>query len=263
MWWALRDKEWIMSAVLDNRLYYLVHNPHGALLENGCKGNEIWVYDIGAENGNWSRFLIQGAALRVFSLGVREFVGVTRPEGLYYLDFDARADDYVNLDSTSPDYLKVYSKPIPWRYETNTQGANRAHDAWAHLQQVGITLGDFVGTMEYGVHGQDVNGNIIDVSKRFTDDRPVPDDDTLWDVDDILQVRRDMKEWYFYASSVEGIAGTGQLGYVQYRYTPVSVNVGYEFGSVETFQYGTNVEAGPTVYSDNGIPIPYMDYTRP
>jgi hypothetical protein len=257
-WWALRDKDWIMSAVLDNRLYYLVHNPHGALLETGCKGNEIWVYDISAENGHWSRFLIQGAALRVFSLGVREYVGVTRPEGLYYLDGDAREDDYVD-----PATLKVHSRPIPWRFETNTQGANRAHDAWAHLQQVQVTLGDFTGSLKYGIHGQDVNGNIIDTSKLFSDDRPVPDDDTLWDVDDILQVRRDMKEWYFYASSVDGKSGTGQIGYVQYRYTPVSVNVGYEYGSVETFEYGLNVETGPTTYSDNGIPIPYMDYTRP
>jgi hypothetical protein len=49
------------------------------------------------------------------------------------------------------------------------------------------------------------------------------------------------------------------VNYVQYRYTPVSVNVGYEYGSVETFEYGSN----PQGYSENGIPIPFTDFSRP
>jgi hypothetical protein len=84
-----------------------------------------------------------------------------------------------------------------------------------------------------------------------------------WDVDDQLLVRRDFKEWVFFAGSVQGKHSWGQLSAVQYRYTPVSVNVGYEYGSVETFEYGANVSAGPTAYSANGIPTPMADYSRP
>ena len=70
MWRVLETKHWIMSAQLDNRLYYLVHNPLGEPLEPGCKGNEIWVYDIsGGEQGHWSRFLIQGDCAAVFNVG--------------------------------------------------------------------------------------------------------------------------------------------------------------------------------------------------
>ena len=257
MWWELKSKEWMMSGQLDNRLYYLVNNPYGALLEAGCKGNELWVYDITSESGFWSRFLVQGAALRVFTVGGREYMGLTRPEGLYYLDPEARTDNYVDVD------WKVREKPIPWQFETNTQGANKAHDAWAHLQQLQVTLGDFQGTLQYGIRGHDVNHQDIEFVKQFTDDNPMPEDGTLWDVDDILMIRRDLKEWIFFARSVEGLPSSGQIGYVQYRYTPVSVNVGYEYGSIETFEYGSNVEAGPTQYSDNGIPLPVMDYRRP
>jgi hypothetical protein len=253
MWLRLWSKEWIMSAQLDNRLYYLVHNPLGAVLEPGCKGNEIWVYDISAENGHWSRLLIQGCALRVFNVGPTEVLGVTRPDGLYYLDTVARVDDYVGADR------KVLQRPIPWRFETNTQGANRAHDAWAHVQQVQITLGNFLGSIRYGVRGHDVNGKHLQFEKTFVAEGVDENDGHTWDVDDILLIRRDMKEWFLFGSSVDGEEGWGSFNYAQYRYTPVSVNVGYEYGSVETFEYGSN----PAAYSANGIPLPVMDYTRP
>ena len=265
-WWALRNKEWMMSAQLNNRLCYLVHNPFGELLEPGCKGNELWVYDINSDKGFWSRFLIQGLALRVFNVGGREYLGITRPDGLFYLDPDSREDDYIiPLDPDHPELYdrKVLQRPIPWRFVTNTQGANRAHDAWAHLQHVQVALGNFRGTMRYGIQGQDVNYQQVEVVKEFTDWRAISENDMRWDVDDIMQVRRDMKEWEFFASSVDGVHSSGEVGFVQYRYTPVSVNVGYEYGSVETFEYGTNVTEGPTLYSENGIPIPAIDYTRP
>jgi hypothetical protein len=252
MWQRLWSKHWIMSAQLDNRLYYLVHNPLGEPLAKDCKGNEIWVFDISAENGHWSRFLIQGCALRVFNVGPSEVLGVTRPDGLYYLDQTARVDDYVSGTD-------VLQRPIEWMFETNTQGANRAHDAWAHLQQLGVTLGNFLGTMRYGVRGYDLHGRQLTFEKEFTAVGVDENDGHTWDVDDVLLVRRDMKEWFLFGSSVDGKEGHGSLGYAQYRYTPVSVNVGYEFGSVETFEYGSNPEG----YSLNGIPLPYMDYTRP
>jgi len=254
MWQRLWSKNWIMSAQLDNRLYYLVHNPLGETLEPGCKGNEIWVYDIsGGESGHWSRFLIQGNALRVFNVGPSEVLGVTRPDGLYYLDVTSRVDDYV------ADELDVLQRPIPWRFETNTQGANRAHDAWAHVQQLGIQLGNFLGTMRYGMRGFDLNGFQLTFEKEFTAVGVDENDGYTWDVEDVLLVRRDMKEWFLFGSSVDGAEGHGSVGFAQYRYTPVSVNVGYEFGSVETFEYGANPEG----YSLNGIPLTYMDYTRP
>lgn len=253
MWQRLWSKHWIMSAQLDNRLYYLVHNPLGESLEDGCKGNEIWVFDISAENGHWSRFLIQGNALRVFNVGPREVLGVTRPDGLYYLDDTARVDDYVGADS------KVLKRSISWQFETNTQGANRAHDAWAHLQQVSVTLGNFLGSMRYGVRGHDLHGQHLTFEKTFVATGVDENDGHTWDVDDTLLVRRDMKEWFLFGSSIDGEEGWGCLSYAQYRYTPVSVNVGYEFGSVETFEYGSNPEG----YSLNGIPLPYEDYEQP
>ena len=257
-WWQLNAKQWIMSAQLDNRLYYLVHNRQGAMLEPNCKGNEIWVYDItGGEEGHWARLLIQGSALRVFSIGDREYLGITRPGGVFYLDPDAVRDDYVDTNQN------ILQRPIPWRFETTTQGANRAHDAWAHLQMIQITLGNFQGRMKYGIRGQDVHSQMIDMSKIVADLKPTPTDGSTWDIDDILQIRRDLKEWVLYGSSLDGEMSAGHLGYVQYRYTPTSVNVGYEYGSVETFDYGSNVAIGANIYADNGIPIPVMDYSRP
>lgn len=95
MWQDLQSLPWMMSAQLDNRLYLLVNNPRGAPLERNCRGNEIWVLDIQAENGHWSRFLIQGLALRAIDIGTGTYMSVTRPEGIYYLDPDYRRDDYM------------------------------------------------------------------------------------------------------------------------------------------------------------------------
>jgi hypothetical protein len=254
MWESLQSKNWIMSAVHDNRLYFLVNNPLGVPLEEGCHGNEIWVYDTaGGESGTWSRFLIQATALRVIEYGSRVYVGVIRPDGAYYLDPDARQDDYVLEDGT------VGQRPIPWFFETNTQGANRAHDAWAHLQQVSVMFGDFSGAMRYGIRGRTVNGQNVSIEKQFEDLTPDRSTSMSWDVEDHLLVRRDMKEWYFFAGNVDGKAGSGSICHVQYRYTPVTVNVGYEYGSIETFEYGRNVLEGANVYSTNGIPRPVQD----
>jgi hypothetical protein len=109
------------------------------------------------------------------------------------------------------------------------------------------------------VRGYDLNGFQLTFEKEFVAEGVDENDGFTWDVDDMLLIRRDMKEWFLFGSSVEGLEGWGSLGYTQYRYTPVSVNVGYEFGSVETFEYGSN----PEDYSLNGIPLTYMDYERP
>lgn len=255
MWIDLIDKQWIIGCVHDNRLYFLVKNPRGEPLEAGCLGNEIWVYDLGVgDAGAWSRFLIQGSALKVIEYGPRVYVGVCRPDGFFYLDPDAREDDYVGVD------LKVRQRPIPWYFEMNTQGANRAHDAWSHLQQVNVTFGNYYGAARYGIKARTLHGQNIDISKEFQDFTPDLDNEgLLWDMEDYLLVRRDMKEWFFYAGSVEGKPGSGQINFVQYRYTPVSVNVGYEYGSPETFEYGRNTLLGEDAYSTSGVPRPAQD----
>lgn len=260
MWGSLLNKRNIVSSQLDNRLYYIVHNRYGAALEGGCLGNEVWVCDTGVEGGSWSRWLVQGSSLRKIELGGRILMSIVRPDGIYCFDDELAVDEYVALGSRA-----VQSRPIPWKIETNTQGANRAHDAWAHLQQVSISLGNFLGTMRYGVRGWDVHSKPIDISKVTNDLNAGTGEESRFDLEDHLLVRRDMKEWFFYAESVadentgEAMPSFGQITLVQYRYTPVSVNVGYEYGSVESFEYG----GGGRVPNTDGVPVPVRDTRRP
>lgn len=55
----------------------------------------------------------------------------------------------------------------------------------------------------------------------------------------------------------------GQISLVQYRYAPVSVNVGYEYGSVETFDYARATDSWTDRLTDAGVPIPFNDQRRP
>lgn len=107
---------------------------------------------------------------------------------------------------------EVHSRPIPWKFETNTQGANRAHDAWCHLQQVQVTLGSFLGSVRYGIRGLDINGKQVDVSKVFTDNRHLFDVGYEWSIHDRLRVGRDMMEWVFYAETLPSGWDTGGPG---------------------------------------------------
>lgn len=247
-------------------------------MQGGCRGNEIWVMDAGGENPTWSRFTIQAHGLKVLTIGNRARLGILRPDGVFYLDPYYRQDDVV-LDA-SGSYM-VTQRPISWYFETNTQGANRAHDAWCNLQQVAPTFGNMTGTVRYGIKAHTIDGKRSDVEKIYQDFRPMEHAKATWDVQDMLLVRRNMVEWFFYAGSVEGEYSHGNISAVQYRYTPVSVNVGYEYGSIETFEYGRNAYGaldaygdgygeydargvkGPTTHSENGIPTTYVDYTRP
>lgn len=263
-WLELLTKQNIVSSSLDNRIYYVVNNPDGAPLEDGCMGNEVWVLDVAASTPTWSRFLIQANSLHKLEVGGKIYMAVVRPDAIFVLDELQTQDEYSRQGAT--DFM-----PIPWRMETNTQGANRAHDAWAHLQQVNITLGNFMGRMRFGIRGWDVNGKLVEVSKLTRDltevdlsQRPLP-----WDLEDFLLVRRDLKEWTLFAESVTGpddlpMLSYGRINLVQYRYTPVSVNVGYEFGSVETFEYTRGSSLRGDVQTDypNGVPLPYVDTTR-
>lgn len=261
-WVALQSKIDIVSSQLDNRIYLIVNNPEGLPLEAGCKGNEIWVYDAGSEAGVWSRWLVQASSLRKIERNGRIYMSVVHPTGIYYFDPEYGLDDWVGFSGGI-----IATRPIPWKLETNTQGANRAHDAWAHLQQLTINVGNFQGTMRYGVRGFDLHGKPIHKEKLLRD-LEAPDLSLPWDLEDHLKVQRDMKEWFFFASSVEDegqtLQSSGQISLVQYRYTPISVNVGYEYGSVETFEY-SRFAARPTDpgFTTNGTPQPMIDTRRP
>lgn len=259
-WQALANKKKIVSCFFDQRLYFLVHNPDGVALPAGCNGNEVWVLDLSSEGGSWSRWLTPGVSLRKVEVAGRLLLGLVHPSGVFAFDERKGTDDYVAGDGT------VASRSIPWMLETNTQGANRAHDAWAHLRQVSLTLGSFTGRMRYGVRGLDMNGRWVTAEKIYDQDAHVLGSGLPFDAEDHLHVARELKEWFFFASSTEtaGVVDPsfGQLSLVQYRYTPVSVNVGYDYGQVETFEYSRAV-AGAESMTDNGTPQPYLDTRRP
>lgn len=244
MWLELINKDKIVSSQHDNRLYYLVHNPFGEALLPGCNGNEIWVYDAAQAMGSWSRWLVQGIALSKLQVGGKLYMGISRPEGIFVFD-ELKATDDTSAPGTT------VQKPIAWKLETNTQGANRAHDMWGHLQQVNVTLGNWSGALRYGIRGTDVYGQPVEISK---DRRPTGDTAVALapgelprDLDQFLLVRRDLKAWTFFAESlvVDGAAlpSYGEISYAQYRYTPVTVNPDYELGSTETLEYVRDIGA--------------------
>ena len=264
-WRGLLTKQWIIAAQHDNRIYLIVNNPNGVAVPENCNGNEIWVFDAQAEAGTWSRWLIPAVSLRKVEQRGNVFMSVIGVDGIYYLDENYPVDDYVNSSD------QVVTRAIPWLLETNTQGANRAHDAWCHLQQLNLVSGNFTGTMRYGIRSWDINGRPVTKSKIVRDLTEL-DPQAIrraYDVEDQLLVDRDVKEWYFFAESVlDEDGGTvlpsyGQLNLVQYRYTPVSVNVGYEHGSVETFEYGRATVNWADRTTDSGVPIPTNDQRRP
>lgn len=256
-WVELLHKERIISSQLDNKLYFIVNNPDGEELLPGCNGNEIWVCNT-AEEGTWSRWLIQATSLRKLEVLGRLYMGVVRPDSIYVLN-ERAVYDTVNVSGATVE------QPIPWMWETNTQGANRAHDAWCHLQQVGVVFGNFQGAVEWGIVGWDINGKAISKKKIYRDlravdmsERPMP-----YDMEDFLRIARDMKEWRLFARSVPGELCFGQLNLAQYRYTPSSVNTGTEWGEVETFEYERATANWAQRTTDGGIPQPMLDTRYP
>lgn len=263
-WVQLLEKGDIVSSQLDNRLYYIVNNPEGVATPTNCMGNEVWVFDAQAEAGSWSRLLIPAVSLRKIERNDHVYMSVTTPDGIYYLDPDYDRDDYVD----AADGRKIKTRYIPWRLETNTQGANRAHDAWAHLQQLNMILGNFRGSMKYGLRSWDINGKPVKIEK-LVHNLSLEDSMLPFDLEDYLLVRRDLKEWFFYAESIlddegEVARSFGQINLVQYRYTPSTVNTGYEYGSVESFEYSraalNPIDPG---FTTNGTPQPMIDTRQP
>jgi hypothetical protein len=166
----------------------------------------------------------------------------------------------------------VKQRAIEWQFETNTQGANRAHDAWAHLQQANVMFGNLYGAVEWGVKGVDRHGKEINI-KKVTEQVIHPGGahgyEPQYDFEDFLLIKKDMKEWTFFAKGVAHIdtdAPDGQrcnINLVQYRYTPISVNVGYENGSVETFQYSNFMTNGDSSVYLSGVPVENTNRSLP
>lgn len=261
LWRQLQLKERIISSQHDSRLYYIVYNPLGLPLEDGCRGNEIWVFDGAQKAGSWSRFLIQASSLREIEQGGRTYMSVVRPDGLYYLDPNYPIDDRVFNG-------EMVNRNIEWLFVTNTQGANRAHDAWCHFRQAQITMGNFDGKVRWGIRGRTVDGKDFSVDKVLANKYGEPFEWLPTDQDDFLQVNRTMQQWQLYAGNVYDENGDaefsrGQVNFVQYRYAPASVNVGYEFGSVETFEYGRSLVTESAQLTSAGVPDPTPYTVRP
>jgi hypothetical protein len=268
-WQLLAKKENIVSAQFDGRLYYIVNNPDGEALQSDCMGNEVWVLDPSSDSPVWSRWLVQGIALKKLQIGDKLFMAVVKPDAIFIFDEYEYDDEYANGAAT-------LQKNIPWKLETNTLGANKAHDVAGLVKQANIHVGNFIGSLEWGIRGYDVNGHKFDIHKRThqTQDGGIPTND-LGDMMDFLRVERNAIEWTFYANSINGPLPAGgaavtwpfygQIDFVQFMLLQLSANIGSERGSIETFEYQRNayrgVETG-TLITRNGVPEP-MKITRP
>lgn len=266
MWRRLIKKEKIVSSQLGDYLYYIVHNPLGEELQSGCSGNEIWVLNPTKDGPIWSRWLIQGVALRRIEIQNYLYMSVVTPEAIFILDPYSYADEQVGEETTN-------HVPIPWKFETNTLGANSRHDVQVHLQRAVLSLGDWVGQLKWGVRGWDGDGRLMDTWKIFQD---VQDGITLptttfeidqsldlGDTSSILQLQRKITEWTLYAESVPDEFSYGQIDMARFQFVQTSVNVGYELGSIQSFEYARNVAAGNDFITQNGIPRPIQDPRRP
>ena len=259
-WLNLVNKHNIVSSQYDGKLYYIVHNPDGAELQPGCLGNEIWVCDVGTgEAVPWSRFLIQATSLRKIEYNNRLYMGVVTDDGIFRLDELAWLDQWSSGEEA-----------IPWFFQTNTQGANGARDSWVTLQQVNPVFGNAYGTFRYGIQGWTVNGKTLDISKVYRQHVDIePGRELPFDAEDKLLVRQILQQWFFSASSVvdhetgKVRPSFGQISNVQYTFTPASVNIGYELGSIETYEYAHADNVWTDRTSINGIPIPMLDPRRP
>lgn len=248
----LAAKQRIVSSQMDSTLYYLVRSPLGWIDDPDANGTQVWLCDT-ALSGAWSCWDVAGTALRKLEVGGLLYMAIASGPSIYVFDPEQDHDD--EWSGTA-----WVQKGIPWEAVTNTQGANRAHDAWALVQQVNVTFGNFTGECVYGIRGKDAHGMPVEVKKHYV--APVRGHDPLdrYDLSDYLLVQRAMMEWEFFWRSADRPKNRsyGSVNFVQYRYTPVSVNIGFAFGSVETFEYG---DRNPT--ASNGVPIPSADTTKP
>ena len=248
---SLDDKRRFVSAQMDSTLYYLVRSPLGWDQTSPGNGNQVWMCDT-ALSGIWSCWDVVGTALHKLEVDGLLYMGIVSGGAIYVFDPEQDHDDVWSDGAW-------IQQGIPWEIVTNTQGANRAHDAWCLLQQVNVTFGNFTGECVYGIRGKDANGQPIEIKKHYI--APVKGHDPLdrYDLQDFLLVRRPMVEWEFFWRSADRPKNRsyGSVNFVQYRYAPISVNVGYEYGSVESFEYGQRDHT-----FSNGVPQPFADTTK-
>ena len=251
----LKDKRVMVSSQMDSSLYYLLKSPVGWLSANGHNGNQVWVCNTALTNA-WSCWDVQGSTLRKLEIDGLLYMGIASGPSIFV--FDPEQDHDHVWDSSTSTWVE---EGIPWEAVTNTQGANRAHDAWAWLQQVNTTFGNFTGECVYGIRGVDVYGRSLEFKKHYISPQ-LGSHDPLerYDQDDALLVRQVMKEWQFFWRSADKPKNRsyGSICSVQYRYSPATVNVGYEYGSVETFEYGSRAQQ-----TMNGVPVPFADTRKP
>ena len=245
-------KKKIVSSQMDSTLYYLVRSPLAWETDPDSNGTQIWMCDT-AISGVWSCWDVAGTALRKLEVDGLLYMAIASGNSIYVFDNEQDHDD--EWDGST-----WVERGIPWEAVTNTQGANKAHDAWCVLQQVNVTFGNFTGECVYGIRGKDVNGQLIEIKKHYRAPHRGHDPLDRYDLEDFLQVRKVMKEWEFFWSSAPRPKNRsyGSVNFVQYRYMPASVNVGYENGSIETFEYSQRDST-----SVNGVPIPFADTTKP
>ena len=245
-------KKKIVSSQMDSTLYYLVRSPLAWETDPDSNGTQIWMCDT-AISGVWSCWDVAGTALRKLEVDGLLYMAIASGNSIYVFDNEQDHDD--EWDGST-----WVERGIPWEAVTNTQGANKAHDAWCVLQQVNVTFGNFTGECVYGIRGKDVNGQLIEIKKHYQAPHRGHDPLDRYDLEDFLSIRKVMKEWEFFWSSAPRPKNRsyGSVNFVQYRYMPASVNVGYENGSIETFEYSQRDST-----SVNGVPIPFADTTKP
>lgn len=203
MWLSVEDHHRMVSSQLENRLYYLVNNTAGVEMTDGYYGNEVWVLDVSDPAGSWSRWTVGGISLRKMAIGGKPVMSLTRPDGIYAFSEQFMVDAYNTGAAGS--YI-ISELPFKFEAETNTQGANRAHDAWAHLEQLIVNFGNWKGGVRYGIRGVDLHGQQLEFMKSFranTDGTTqTPTSDDVYDQEDFLRVARDLKEWVFRVESI-------------------------------------------------------------
>ena len=248
---SLANKRKMVSCAMSPHLYYLVQSPVGKIDAPDANGNQVWVCDT-AQSNIWSCWDVEGTSLRKLEINGLLYMAITSGPSIFV--FNPEKD---NDDIWDDEWVE---EGIPWEIVTNTQGANRAHDMWATLQQANVTFGNFTGECVYGVRGVDVNGKEVDVSKHYVSAKHSHSPLDRYDQSDFLLIRRIMMEWEFYWRSADRPKNRsyGSISFVQFRIAPASVNVGYEYGSIESFEYGTR-----DAQYFNGVPYPNADTRTP
>ena len=264
-WKRLLNKKKIGSETFDGCLYYLVYNPASPAPRSGNRGNEVWVLRPSKEGSSWSRWTVQGISLRKVEYNDQLYLGLLTDRGLMIFDPSSFVDDVRPLGGT------LTTQPIPWSFETNLLGANSRRDAAVDLRKATLHLGDWIGSMEWGIRGMDLHGRVLDRKKVYhaiqatpanSNGRVSPGQD-LGDTRDELQAEGAFIEWTLYANNIDGVNSYGQIDMARFMFSQLTTNFGYNLGALDTFEYQRNAVSGNNNYTQNGIPRPRQDTRRP